>query len=71
MNPILIVPKLETLRRDFQRDGEMSEHDCLVLVNGELSVGDRVKYGAIQDVLVVRKERQEWLNDRAGKPESI
>ena len=58
MNPILIVLDWRLYDVTFKHDGESLEHDCLVLADSELNAGDEVRYGAIQDVMVVRKERR-------------
>ncbi|APX70399.1 hypothetical protein BKD03_14495 [Brucella sp. 09RB8471] len=57
MNPILIVLNWRLYDVTFKHDGESSEHDCLVLADGELNAGDKVRFGNIQEVMVVRKER--------------
>lgn len=56
MNPILIVLNWRLYDVTFKHDGESSEHSCLVLADGELNAGDQVRFGKIQEVMVVRKK---------------
>ncbi|WQO64675.1 hypothetical protein U8C40_16290 [Sinorhizobium medicae] len=55
MNPILIVLDWRLYDVTYKLDGESMEHDCLVLADRELNAGDQVRYGAVQEVMVVRK----------------
>lgn len=56
MNPILIVLDWRLYDVTYRHDGESVEHDCLVLADSELNPGDQARYGAVQEVMVVRKE---------------
>lgn len=56
MNPILIVLDWRLYDVTYKHDGESVEHDCLVLADSELNPGDQARYGAVQEVMVVRKE---------------
>jgi hypothetical protein len=55
MNPILVAFGWRLYDVTFRYDGEGAEHDGMVLADSEILAGDSVRYGTIQDVMVVRK----------------
>jgi hypothetical protein len=55
MNPILVAFGWRLYEVTFRFDGESVEHDGMVLANSEIIAGDLVRYGSIQDVIIVRK----------------
>lgn len=62
MNPILIVLDWRLYDVTYKHEGESAEHDCLVLADSELNSGDQVRYGAVQEVMVVRKDGHNGAN---------
>jgi hypothetical protein len=56
MNPVLVVFGWRLYELTYEHEGDSHPQQGLVLSNGELSVGEFVNYGQIQEVTVVKKQ---------------